>query len=87
MQKSKDFFKEADMRYKKAVHYNPKTDGSGKATIKFTVTVTTDTPMETSMALQSLGYPGAYTDVSFKKCLGKGQKYILPMIPLFDQTD
>jgi N6-adenosine-specific RNA methylase IME4 len=74
------------MRYKKDMQYNPKKDGSGKATIKYTVTVTTDTLYESMQALQALGFDIAYTDVAFKKTLGEGTKTISPRIPLFNQT-
>jgi hypothetical protein len=74
------------MRYRNDVQYKPKTDGSGKATIKFCVTVDTETPFETMDALAALGYPGSYMDISFKKCTAKGRKPLTPMIPLIEQA-
>jgi hypothetical protein len=73
------------MRYKKDVQYTPKKLGRG--TVKFTITLDTNTQLETIQVLAALGYPYTPIDRDFKQCTAKGERLFNPQLPLNVQID
>jgi hypothetical protein len=71
------------VHHSKNFQYTPAKNGKG--ILKMTLTVNTDSPLETIQALAAAGYPGMDPNLGFKQCLAKGEHQIIPQIPLMNQ--
>jgi hypothetical protein len=56
-------------------------DGSGKATIKLSVTLTTGNYLETLDAINGLGLPLMNPNIDYKACVGKGNVPTVRALP------
>jgi hypothetical protein len=72
------------MHYKTNVQYKPKK--LGKGTLKFTVTIESDSFNETIQILNAAGHPFHILNHEFTECINKGERQFNPLRPLLEQA-
>jgi hypothetical protein len=64
---------------KEDLQYKP--GKAGKGTLKYIVTINTESFMETNQALMAAGFPGINPTLEFKQCLSKQEIRMLTQTP------
>jgi hypothetical protein len=67
------------VRRKEDLLYKP--GKAGKGTLKYIITINTESFMETIQALAAAGFPGANAALEFKHCLSKQEIPVLTQTP------